>query len=557
MYKQGDESTQAAASEIVRRYKMLADERVPYEKVWDDITEFVVPSRGTYVNIDVSQSNVERKSRRRLDATATNAHRAMTARVIAEETNAGSRWFDWRDPDPEIDQDPEVRKFLYELSDKHFNILNSGSFRMAHIEVTSDWGAYGTACMMVEDNEEDNNLVFKSIPLPEIYISENKDGDVDTVYRRFTFTARQAKEFFGYDALPHDIQDICLTKPHTKLEIIHCVEPNSLYDPAKKNSKFFTYKSTYVLVKQMHILREGFFKRKPYVVLRFWKRSGEVYGGSPAMDSLPDIRMLNVMKESYIRSVQLAAAPPMGLAHDSVVAPLRVVPNGINYGVFSTDGKRLVDRLFDTNTDLRSLRELMIDTVMAIRSSFFVDPLINRENSIRTAAEVNKRSNEEMTGIAPFLSRYEVEYLIPVLDTLLNHSMVHDKTIKVPQKLRGRIPKIEFTGPLAKTQRGQELNNTLQFMQVVQTLATADPSMLANIDMNVLLHRFSDLFGVPQDILKSAEEVAAEQQRAQMQQQMQQLAQAIPEAAGAAADLSKAGLISRQDIGLQPLPEGF
>lgn len=541
--------------ELMRRFSQLVQDRNAYDMVWDDITEFVLPSRGTFTYRQDYQ-NAERKSRRRLDSTATYAHRALTARVIGEFTNSGSRWFEYRAPDPAIDKLYNVRAFLQRMSDKVYQKLNASSFILAHTEVTADWCAYGTACMSAEDNGKDG-FSWSSISPSQIWIAENKDNEVDCVYRQYQLTYKQVCEEFGHEVLGDDVHKTYADTPHRKLDILHVVEPNPDFSEGKKAKRFFRYKGVYVLRTTGKTLRIGYHKRKPYIVLRFWKRTEEVYGGSPGIDALSDIRMLNTMKDVYLRAAQLTAAPPFGLAHDSVVSPLKLVPYGINYGAVSADGKDLVKRLMDGNLNLGDLREMITDTVQSIRAAFFVDPLMNRENSIRTAAEVSKRAGEEMTGLAPFLARFDVEYLSVVLDAMLEHTLEYDNDMPVPKELNGLRPKIEYTGPLAKTQRGQELNNNLQFAQIAQTVGNVDPSLMQNVDWNAWLRNVAELLGVPMDNINSPAHMQQMAAQAQQQQQMQMAMQAVQGAASTLNDSAKAGLINRQDLGLPPSPEGI
>lgn len=541
--------------ELLRRFARLEQDRQPYDQVWDEITEYILPSRGTYTYQKGSQ-DAERKSRKRLDSTATYAHRALTARVIGEFTNSGSRWFEYRATDPEIDKIYEVRSFLQKMSDKAYQRLNASSFLLAHTEVTSDWCGYGTACMLEEDKGKDG-IVRTSIPPAQIWFSENKDGDVDCVYRKYNLTYKQLCEEFGFSVIPDDIHLAYEETPHEKLELLHVVEPNSGYLPGKKAAKFFRFKGIYVLKKTGTTLRIGYYKRKPYIVARFWKRTDEVYGGSPGMDALADIRLLNMMTDVGLRGLQLSVAPPQGLAHDSVISPLKLTPYGINYGAISADGKRLVTNLLEGSLPLKDLAEWMEATKQQIRAAFFVDPLMNRETSIRTAAEVQKRSGEETTGLAPFLSRFDVEYLSVVLDTELDHILTYENKLPIPKELKGLGVRIEYTGPLAKTQRAQELNNNLQFAQIAQTVGGVDPSLMQNVDWNAWLRNVAELLGVPMDNINSPEYMAELAAKSEQQQQTAMMLEAAKGAASTVTDAAKAGLINRQDLGLPATPEGI
>lgn len=542
--------------DLWRHYEQMIVIRFYYEYLWDDLTEYVLPSQGTYVYRD-PRTDPERRSKRRFDSTAVIAARQLMARVVAEMTGSGARWFDYRDPDPQIDADPEVRAALQALSDRAYTVLNNGIWRTAHTEATMEWIVYGTGCMHMEEDEETNTLLFKSIPLNELWASENDHNDLDYIYRKFKLTYRQLCEFTKDEYIPDYLHEIGEREPLKEIYLLHCMKPNDEYDEHKKNAKNYKYKSVYMLFDSKIIIKEGYFKRKPYVAFRFWKRPDEAYGGSPAVDALADIRMLNTIEECNIRSIQLEAFPPLVMAHDSVVLPIRIHPNGINYGGMSPDGKRLIQPLFEKGGNRESLERYMEQKRQSIQSSFFVDPRMNQEASIRTAAEVQKRSGEEMIGISPFLHRYEIEYLYHVLGFVLDYVIKNNKDIQIPKKLDGRMPIVDFSAPLAKTQRAQELNNTTQWLQIMQSLAQADPTVLANIDMNSTAHILADLLGVPSKAMKTPEQMAAAQaaQQKQMQQQQQgeQMAnagQGVSGAANAMSNLAKSGLINRGDFGL-------
>ncbi len=541
---------------ICQRLGALKEERNPYEHVWDEVSEFVLPSRGTYSFKNVS-TDPERKSRKRYDSTAVNAARNLTARILAEMTGTSTRWFDFRVPDPVVDGMEDVRRFLQLVSDKAYGILNSSGFRLAHVECTSDWVAYGTACLFM--HEQEGELIFKAIPVSELFVAEDKNGEVDTVYRKFKMSLRQAAQMWSPMSLPKTWLQQLETKPDHMVEIVHCVMPNADYERGNPMAARMKYTSVYISENDKHMIFQGFVQRMPYKVFRFWKRTGECYGGSPSIDALADIRMLNSMEEANIRSVQLEAFPPMVMAHDSVVMPLRIVPNGINFAEFTPNGRPLIDRLIPPGSDKRSIETMMEQKRQAIRSAFFVDPLINRENSIRTAAEVAKRANEEMVGIAPFLNRYETEYLTPVLDHILEYILNTDPLIRlaIPQALSGQIPTIEYTATLAKTQRAQELNNMLQFMQVIQTMAAADPTVMMHINMNATFMQLVDLFSIPLDTIVPAAVVEQQKQAQAMAQQQAMALQTAQVVGDQMQGMAKAGLVDRQDLGLPPVDEGM
>lgn len=515
---------------ILARFNNLRSMRSNYEPVWDEITDYVLPSRGSYSDLR-SNTTAQRRDRKVLDITGIVACRTLAARVVTEMTSQGDRWFDFRMEDPTLDRNEEVRRFLYELSERAYAVLQ-GDWRLPHIEVTTDWIAYGTACLfaqvVTEEHGKEKELVFKAIPITELYIAENFKGRPDTVYRHFRLPIRQIAQEFGTDKFTPDLMQMLDKEPDNVQEVIHAVYPSDTYMHDAKMKKNMKFKSCYLLKEQKILLSEGGFKEMPFIVFRFWKRTGEPYGGSPAWDSLSDIRMINVMSETALRSFQLEAFPPLLAASDGVIMPLKTMPNGVNIGGMSPEGKRLIEPLI-TGSKTQLALEVLEQRRQSIRNAFFVDPLINRENSIRTAAEVQKRSSEELNGISPFINRYEEEYLEPLLERVLAFVLdTYYTPEEIPVEIQGQITKIEYTAPLARTQRAKQLDSTVTFLQLLQSVAQADPSILGVLKQENLVGMMVDLLGVPYHVLKSSEELRAEKQQAAEQQMMEMAMQAAP-----------------------------
>lgn len=536
----GDQEEEMTVSRILSRFDNLRSLRSNYETVWDEITDYVLPSRGSYSHLNTNVP-AQRRDRKLLDITGVVAARTLAARVITEMTSPNERWFDLRLKDTTLDQQENVRRFLYDVGERIFNVLNEG-WHLPHIEVTTDWIAYGTACLFVSQVEEDNKkeLVFKSIPITELFIAEDFKGKPDTVFRYFRLPIRQIAQEFGTEQFDKDLHE-CLRKDPDQLhEVIHAVYPSDTYVTGAKMKKAMKYKSCYVLKEKRLLLSEGGFKEMPFIVFRFWKRTGEPYGGSPAWDSLSDIRMINVMSETALRAFQMEAFPPLLAASDGVIMPLKTMPNSVNIGGMSPEGKRLVEPLV-TSSKTQLAFEVLEQRRQSIRNAFFVDPLINRENSIRTAAEVQKRASEELNGIGPFVRRFEQEYLEPLIERVMAFVLETEYDADtIPEEIQGMDADIEYTAPLAKTHRAKQLDSTVSFMQLLQTLAQADPSILSVLKKENLVALMTDLLGVPYFVLKSQEEMQAEQAQAQQQQMMQQLMEMGPALANTAQGTSTA-----------------
>src|SRR3546814_4077959 len=95
----------------------------------------------------------------------------------------------------------------------------------------------------------------------------------------------------------------------------------------------------------------------PYMVPRWSKDAGEIYGRSPGWNALPDQKMLNEMSRTVLKAAQKAVDPPLMVADDGVLMPLRTHPGGINVvraGALSNDPLRPL-RPEEHTSELQSL----------------------------------------------------------------------------------------------------------------------------------------------------------------------------------------------------------
>ena len=90
------------------------------------------------------------------------------------------------------------------------------------------------------------------------------------------------------------------------------------------------FKSRYVAIDDMKMLAEGGFNEF-YVVPRYLKASYEIYGRSPAMNALPDVKMLNKMSEVTIKAAQKQIDPPLMIPDDGFILPVRIRSGGLNF----------------------------------------------------------------------------------------------------------------------------------------------------------------------------------------------------------------------------------
>lgn len=510
--------------DLISRYESLSGDRQTYEKTWDLISQYVVPTRGEFLNEGRKDGN-NRQNRRLFDSTATQANEMLASTLHGGLTNPSTKWFSLKAVDNELNNSEAVKRFFEDAVLKMMRVFNSphSNFASQNHELFMDLVAYGTGAMFVEEDPE-QGIKFIARHLSEIYVAEDKNGRIDTVFRKFKLTARQAVQMWGED-LDAKFREHAEKKPEEKFEYLHVIMPRKEVRKGSKKVRNLPIASYFIDLKNNKLIREGGYNEMPWSIPRWSKLVGEVYGRSPAWSALPDIRMINVMSETMIKADQKQADPPMLMADDGVLLPLRLQPGGINYGGMDPNGRPRLAPL-QTGARLNVGYESMEQRRKTIRDAFFVDQLIFREGPQMTATEVLQRQEEKLRLIGPQLGRIQTEYLSPVIDRVFSILLRNGELGEVPEELLGADTTIEYLSPLAKLQESQDALAVMKTLQQLSPLAQVDPTIMDNFNMDVLTRHLAEVNGVPLKILKLPEQVDQERQvREQQMQQVQQLQQ--------------------------------
>ena len=294
------------------------------------------------------------------------------------------------------------------------------------------------------------------------------------------------------------------------------------------------FASIYYHKDENQIISIGGYNEFPYIVPRYLKSSSEVYGRSPSMTALPDIKMLNKMAETTIKAAQKMVDPPLLVPDDSFILPVRTQPGGLN---FYRSGSR--DRIEPLNIGANTPVGLNLEEQRrkAIQQVYFIDQLISEQNQRMTATEVMQRNEEKMRLLAPVLGRLQAEMLRPLIDRVFNILLRNKKLPEPPEQLQGQTIDIEYVSPLARSQRQGDVQAILRTMEMIAPLSDRLPVM-DHIDPHMLVKDVTDVLGVPRKVLRSDQEIVeirksrAEQEQAAMEQQeLMQNAQAAGQAA--------------------------
>ena len=508
--------------DILKRHKLALAKKEEFRSLYDEAYEFALPQRNLYDGFYDGGVGGQKKMNRVFDATAINSTQRFANRMQSGIFPPQTKWCKL-EPGPDIpaERKAEAQAALDVYTEKMFATTKQSNLDIAIGEFLLDL-AVGTAAMMVQPGDDVNPINF--IPVPQFLVSfeEGANGQVDNVYRRMRIKGEVISRQWADAKIPPALQQKIDQKPSEDVELLEA----TILD-AKRGD--YTYHVIHQETKEELVFRR--MKTSPWIVSRYMKVAGEIYGRGPLITALPDIKTLNKVLELVLKNASLAIAGVYTAADDGVlnpntvqIAPGAIIPVARNGGPQGESLKPL-PRAGDFNTS----QIVMNDLRMNIKSILLDESLPPDNMSARSATEVIERMKQLSQNLGSAFGRLINETMIPLVNKILQ-VMDEKGIIDLPLKVNGLEIKVTPVSPLAMSQNMEDVNNIMQYMQIVQS---AGPEGQFAIKTDVLLDYIADKMAVPQAVRNSPDE--RDMMKQQMAEQAQMMAQQNPEAAAAVA----------------------
>lgn len=273
----------------------------------------------------------------------------------------------------------------------------------------------------------------------------------------------------------------------------------------------------------------------PYVALRWNHVSGESYGRGLVEEYLGDLLSLEGLSKAIVEGAAACAkilflVNPNGLTRQRTLSES---PNGAIVAGNAADVTVLQAQKF---ADFR----VAFETISAINErlghAFLLNTAVQRNGERVTATEIRAMLEELESSLGGTYSTLAGEFQMPLVKQVMARMTRQGRFPRLPKDVvRPHI----ITGVQALG-RGQDLMRLDAFVQgLVQTLG---PEAMARLDVSEYLNRRAMALGVdPKGLVRSEEEIRAEQQQAQQMQMMSQLGPAAIQGAAKIATAPQAG----------------
>lgn len=485
---------------LMRQLEQLRQDRTATEAVWRDIALYCLPNRHDYANLPNKEI---------YDATAILSLQVLAAGFEGYLINPSQKWFSLRYKGLE-EEDLPAEGWLKQVEDKMYEVLADSAFYAQAHECWLDLGAFGTAGMYSEENPE-KVMVFHSRPPFEIFFSENEKGEIDTVFRCFQISVRQAVAIF--EKVPSRVREMYEKgEVEEKVKIVHAVFPNPDYTGDDGIQK--RYASVYWEEDSKMVLSQSGYFEMPFFMMRFYRSSNGVYGFSPAMVVLPEIKVLQQIVKDLLEATEMAVFPPVDLPADGYVMPIKIAPKQvlIRNRAFTGEGIKpvlTVGNLPLGEAEAEKRRE-------AIRKAFFVDLfLMLAQAKNMTATEVVKRVEEKMLLLAPVLFRVISDFLNPLVHRLFA-SLVRQGAVEPPQEILSGEYSVVYTSTLARAQKLSEISSVQGFLEMIGALAQMSPESLDNVNFDAIVRDLKNILHINPKYYHDLDEVEQMRQIRQM-----------------------------------------
>lgn len=493
---------------LYTRWGQLKTERASWWAHWQELTTYILPRNGRYFRQDRDKG--WRRHNNIYDNTGTRALRTLGAGMMAGATSPARPWFRLGTADPDLNSYQPVKLWLDDVTKRMQTVFQrSNTYRSLH-GMYEELGCFGTASSIILPDHM-NVVHHYPVTTGEYCIAQDYQGRVCTMYREFEKTVGEIVKEFGFKNCSNTVQSMYNNGNLDKwIPIIHAIEPRADRDIRKKDSLNMPWASYYFEVggDPNKFLRQGGFKQFPAVVPRWAVTGGDIYGNSPGMEVLGDIKQLQHEQLRKAQAIDYQTKPPLQAPTSMKNRDVEMLPGGVTFYDGQTAG---IKTAFEVNLDLNALLMDIQDVRERVRGGFYADlflMLANATDTRMTATEVAERHEEKLLMLGPVLERLHNELLDPLIDITFTRMLEAGIIPPAPPELQGMDLNVDFISMLAQAQRAIGVNGIDRFVGNLGQVASFKPDVLDKFNSDEWVDSYSDMLGVDPRLIVASDQVA-------------------------------------------------
>lgn len=534
-----------SGSWYLQRHNRWIGDRGNWDNLMEEVSEFMVPGkRGFTLQFTPGEERLERVH----DSTVFDCISRFTDAIHFAVANPFTEWFGLRFREDELNETHEASAWLEDCQERMQSAFEESNWTEQLNESIGDWGTFGTTVMSELENPvpadgdptQFQGLCFRSHHLSNVTFGDGHDGRVRTVNLEWKMTAEEAYKRFANSVDPEEsekaeqilgksLMRTLKDSPDEEVKFLQCIHERDreVVKEGLTAPKFRAFTDTWVHMsgERAKKVKEGGFYELPVFVARFRERSEDKNGIGLGEMSLPDVRTLNEAERLDLGAWEQDIDPPIVQQGEQIIGDVNFIARGITTVRDLNKIRAWTDIVRRSYTPNQIRAEEKREQIRAIWKYHQLDLPPRERVGEMTATEVVKRMERIYQLMGPPLARLITELISPVIERAFAMMMRREAFLPVPQVVlkSGASYDIEYTGPLARAQRLEEVQTLDRFMSEVYAASEADPEVLDLVDRDALWRRKAKRMGVPTDVLRDENTVTdirkkREARRAQQQQ---------------------------------------
>lgn len=158
------------SAELNRNLNELITRRSTWENHWQETADYCLTRKA---EVTKERQRGDKRNLQLFDATSVHSLELLAASLHGMLTSSANRWFSLRFKENTFNDDDAAKEWLEDATDKMYLAFARSNFQQEIFEAYHDLICFGTACIMIEDDEDDI-IRFSARHIKEIYIQENK-----------------------------------------------------------------------------------------------------------------------------------------------------------------------------------------------------------------------------------------------------------------------------------------------------------------------------------------------------------------------------------------------
>lgn len=493
--------------------------RAPREGRWQRLNELAMPERPSFTSGADTQG---RNMGEVYDETGMVGVDEFASRLQTGIMPAGIDWALLEFAQPAED---EAKAQLAAVQRDLFLALSRSNLAAETKDSFMDLGGYGTGCLRIMPGPWSQRLRFLAIALHDCWITPGPDGtwaDVHVRYRlpRYAVQAqwpgatlpeadpkeRTNAQLEVIDSWVRDLDAMSMGRPERWLNQVH-VNGRAITPSVEKSG-------------------EG---SCPYIVARWGKNPGDLYGIGQGMRALPAMEVANEIVRMLLSHGQFAMAGMWQAEDDGVLNPWSVslVPGSI---IPIAPGSKGLQPLSPQGGKMEIGQLLLTNHQHAIKKALYNEQLGPREGTPVTAFEIQERMNELARAIGPAYERVWQEFVLPLLARCLR-LLKAQGVLNMPALGEGEVNVVAASAFVRSAAYGQ-VRRASEWMQGIAALYGPE-ALAAQVSLDRFAAWSGDSMGIPADLRHTPVE---KQRGAERLEQMAMQAQAQGGAPSGGAD---------------------